>query len=240
MLRQARPGVRGSSDNTITGKNIAIIGDSYSTYYGWIPDGYLSWYATTGVDGENTAENDVNSVEQTWWKLLMAEKGYNLLINSSYSGSCICNTSFNGADGTATSFITRAANDLNSMSTEPDIIFVFGGTNDSGAGCPVGSLKYSDWTTDDLKQVLPSVCYLLNWLKNKHPNSTIIFITNGFVGNYNEMYISQEIRDGIASACAHYGVKNILVEGNEGTECTNIHPNQVGMIGIKDTIVESM
>lgn len=238
MLRQARPGVRGSSDNTITGKNIAIIGDSYSTYYGWIPDGYSSWYAADGVDGHNTAENDVNSVEQTWWKQMINEKGYNLLVNSSYSGSCVCNTTFGGGDGTATSFITRAAKDLEGKN--PDTIYIFGGTNDSGAGCPVGSLKYSDWTTDDLKQVLPAVCYLIDWNKTNFPNAEIVWITNGFVGTYGEMYISQEIRDGIASACTHYGVKNILVEGKEGTECTNIHPNQTGMVKIKDTIVADM
>ena len=42
-------------------KTVAILGDSYSTFDGYIPEGNACWYFTTPQ-----GENDVVSVEQTW------------------------------------------------------------------------------------------------------------------------------------------------------------------------------
>ncbi|MGN1154773.1 MAG: SGNH/GDSL hydrolase family protein, partial [Agathobacter sp.] len=45
------------------GTTMAILGDSYSTYDGYVPDDYATWYNDHG----NEAPNDMTSVEQTWW-----------------------------------------------------------------------------------------------------------------------------------------------------------------------------
>ena len=57
-------------------KTVAILGDSYSTFDGYIPEGNACWYFTTPQ-----GENDVVSVEQTWWYQFCEEGGYELLMN---------------------------------------------------------------------------------------------------------------------------------------------------------------
>ena len=123
-------------------QKISILGDSYSTFHGYVqPAGNLCWY---GVPGEKK-ENDVTKVEQTWWYCLVDSVSYVLERNNAYSGSTICNTGYEKADYSDRSFITRMT-DLG----KPDIILVFGGTNDSWAGVPIGDFKYADWTEGEL------------------------------------------------------------------------------------------
>lgn len=49
-------------------KNILIFGDSYSTFEGYIPDGFAVYYSKT-----EGGETDVRAVEDTWWYQLLKE-----------------------------------------------------------------------------------------------------------------------------------------------------------------------
>ena len=92
--------------SVLQGKNISILGDSYSTFIGWIPQGYAVWYNPT------SNKTDVHQVEDTWWWQLCDKTDCTLLVNSSYSGSTIGNTGYKGADATHSSFITRMKKDM--------------------------------------------------------------------------------------------------------------------------------
>ena len=61
---------------------------------------------------------------------------------------------YDGNDYTDRSFITRASN-LGC----PDIILVFGGTNDSWANSPLGEMKHEGYTSQDLFSFRPAVSY---------------------------------------------------------------------------------
>ena len=208
----------------MSGKKFSIIGDSYSTYKNWVPSGHSIWYSDTG----NNEANDVSSVKQTWWWMLSDEMKMSLLINTSWSGSTICNTGYNGSDSSSSSFITRMKEFVGEkmvISEKPDVIFIFGGTNDAWAGAPVGELKYSDWTAEDLKMVLPAFCYMLDYLKTWNPHARIINIVNtGF---------KSSITNGMKSACEHYEVENVVLS-DVGKESG--HPNRAGMMSIKNQI----
>ncbi|MBQ6902581.1 MAG: hypothetical protein IJN71_06195, partial [Oscillospiraceae bacterium] len=67
--------------------NVFIIGDSYSTYEGYIPEGYDFYYSDERKDNPI-----VNGVEKTWWNMLANENNLNIILNDSFSGSTICNT----------------------------------------------------------------------------------------------------------------------------------------------------
>ena len=83
--------------------NAIILGDSYSTFAGHVPEGYAVWYPTPYED--DTATRDVS---QTWWYQVMEEAGLNLLLNNSWSGSPLCYTGWNLVDCSKTSsFIYR-------------------------------------------------------------------------------------------------------------------------------------
>ena len=206
-------------------KNISILGDSYSTYGDWLPNSYEAWYADSG----NIKTNNVNDVSQTWWYKLLKDTKSSLLVNCSYSGSTICNTGYNGGDSSATSFITRMKTwigEQRKTDTKLNLIIIMGGTNDYWAGSPIGELKYSGWTSDDLKSVLPAFCYMLDYLKKWNPGAKIINVVNTEIGT--------AIPTGMAAACKHYGITNVtLASITKESE----HPNQTGMAEIEAAIL---
>ena len=151
-------------------KKISILGDSYSTFYGYvIPAGNACWY---GVPGEKK-ENDVKQVEETWWYRFIDEHGYKLECNNSYSGATICHTGYDKADFSDRSFVTR----MDSLGN-PDIIFIFGATNDCWAGAPLGEYKYERWAKEDLYQFRPAMAYMLDHMIDRYPNVEIYFLLN--------------------------------------------------------------
>ena len=177
-------------------KTFTILGDSYSTFEGYIPEGNACWYFTTPH-----GENDVTNVEQTWWHIFAKQNGYELLLNDSYSGSTICNTGYDGADYSDRAFITRM---FNVTAGNPDLIIVFGGTNDSWANAPIGELKYNDWTSSDMYSCLPSCCFMLEHLTAVAKDAQIVFLINS--------ELKEEITEGIIEACKHYGVQSLLLK----------------------------
>ena len=143
--------------------NTIIFGDSYSTFEKFVPDGYAVYYSEKG-----RPETDVTNVYQTWWHQVIAEANLNLVLNNSWSGSTICYTGYNNTDcSKSSSFIYRLHMmieqgffDKNNI----DTVFVFGGTNDTWADAPLGTMKYENWEHDDLYFVLPAISYFFKTL----------------------------------------------------------------------------
>lgn len=110
-----------------TRKSVSILGDSYSTFENYLqPDTNAVWYFQ-----QPRKNNDVRSVDQTWWYKFIKESGYRLCVNNSFSGATICHTGYRKEDYSDRSFVTR----MNNLGC-PDLIFIFGATNDSWAGAP--------------------------------------------------------------------------------------------------------
>lgn len=202
---------------------VLILGDSYSTFEGYIPDGYDSWYYK-----DIKQDTDVNRVEQTWWKMLLESTRSELALNCSWSGTPICHSGY-GGDWSSSSFITRfdqLVQDGFFMDRKIDTVFLFGGTNDSWANSPIGELLFSDWTREDLFSVLPAFCYLLNRMKQFLPHARIICIIN--------TELKQEITDGFKVVCDKFGVESIKLQDIE--KCSG-HPNKVGMRQIYEQVL---
>lgn len=209
-------------------RTMAILGDSYSTYKGWIPDDYLHWYADEG----NDCENDMRSVEQTWWRMLVKAHNLDLVANCSYSGSTVCNTGYDASDASKTSFIYRMKRELGegrTKGTPPEILLVFGGTNDFWAQSPVGKIKYEAWTEEDLKAFAPAFCYMMEYLLRFNPKSRIYNVVND--------EITGELKAIMAKVCGHFEIPNIELTG---IEKENGHPNIAGMTSIKEQIERSI
>lgn len=207
--------------SAIAQKSISILGDSYSTYQGYIsPNTNEMWY----FEPNNPEATDVTDVKQTWWWQVCKDGGYKLEQNNSYSGSTICYTGYNGEDYTPRSFITRASN-LGC----PDIILVFGGTNDSWANSPIGEMKYEGWTADDLKAYRPAVCYLGQYLYNRYPNTQVYFLLN--------TELKPEIGEAMQDVCNRFGFKMIVLH-DIGKQWG--HPNIAGMKSIADQVLNAL
>lgn len=203
-------------------KSISILGDSYSTFQGYLqPDTNAVWY-WDNVEAMNT---DVHHVRETWWHQFIKKNGYRLCVNNSFSGSTICYSGYKtvGPDFTDYSdraFVTR----LDKLGC-PDIIFVFGGTNDSWAGSPIGEYKYSGWTREDLFSFRPAMACLLEKLIDHYPNVKIYFLLNDD--------LRDEIDESVKTICSHYEVDLIeLVDIHK----INGHPSVKGMRQICEQI----
>lgn len=201
-------------------KSFSILGDSYSTYEGYIPKEYPSWY---GAWDEN-----VQSVEDTWWYKLSDNLGMQLLCNCSYSGSTVCTTGYEDVKDPNQAFVIRMKDyfgEKNISDMKPDILFVEGGINDSYANSPIGEVQYANWTKEDLKKALPAFCYMLDYLKTYNPNVRIICLFS--------FTVSLEIETGYLEACEHYGIEYLVFPSGE---LNNGHPTTKGHQCIYETV----
>jgi len=204
--------------------NVFIMGDSYSTYQGYIPEGYRYYYGDERMDSPV-----VRGVHKTWWNMLAKEKDLNIVKNDSFSGSTICNT-VREVLTVESSFVSRMDKYIaEHFFAEHEIgtMLIFGGTNDSWIDAPVGSLKYSDWTAEDLKQVLPAFCYLIS--KAAKAVENIIVILNAD--------LKTEITDGLAEACEANKIPYVRLED---IDKENGHPTEQGMKQICEQVAKSL
>lgn len=201
-------------------KSVSILGDSYSTFENYLtPDTNEVWYFDRRQDC-----TDVTQVEETWWYQFITNQGLRLERNNSFSGATISATGYDKADYSSRAFFNRMWN-LGS----PDIILIFGATNDSWAHSPIGEFKYSGWTKDDLYSFRPAMAYLLRHIKARYPNVEIYFIMN--------CDLSEEITSSCATICSHYGIEMISLQG---IDKLNGHPSIKGMRQIAEQLGEAI
>lgn len=197
---------------------LAVLGDSYSTFAGFIPKGNACWY-NSPADHKRT---DVTKVEQTWWWQVANEGGYKLGAIESYSGATVCNTGYRDEDYSDRSFVTRCTNLGN-----PDIILICGATNDSWANAPIGDYKYANWKRVDLYFFRPAMAKMLNDVKLHYPNVEVYFILN--------TELKKEINESVLEVCKHYDVPVIeLVDIDKKSS----HPSVKGMKAIAQQVLK--
>lgn len=208
-------------------KNLLIIGDSYSTYEGYIPEGYGPYYTKQGG-------TDLTSVEQTWWHRYVSENGINLVRNDSWSGATVCYTGRVSPEwGYNTSFVNR----MHKMMDEDffnkeniDTVFIFGATNDSWLETtPKGEVIFEGWREEDLYSTLPAIAYMIAKLKEAIPGGNIVFIIN--------TELEDCITKGVKEASEHFGTSYIELSDIDKSEG---HPTVLGMMQIADQIREAV
>ena len=202
-------------------KTVSVFGDSYSTFEGYLtPSTNAVWY-----DLKHAAnKTDVERVTQTWWHQLIRRNGWRLCVNNSYSGSTICNTGYDGNDYSDRSFVNR----MDNLGC-PDIIFIFGATNDCWSGAPLGEYQYEGIRPDQLWQFRPAMAYMLAWMKDRYINTELYFILN--------CDMKEEINESVYTICKHYGVPVITLKNIDKMQG---HPSVKGMEQIAAQIEEAI
>ena len=197
-------------------KKVSILGDSYSTFQNVNPEGYNPFYPND--------RNDVTEVSQTWWDLYIKAKGYQLEKNDSWGGSTICGTGYGRMDASRNNFISRV-----DRLGDPDIIFIFGGTNDAWANAPLGEYQWSDWTKDDCKSFRPAMACLIDMLKKQYPKAQLYSILNS--------ELRDTFNESMREVCNHCGVQ--LIELHD-IDKQNGHPSIAGMKSICEQLMEAI
>lgn len=191
---------------------VSIMGDSYSTFKGSMPNYYDTFYPNQFCG--------VTEQSQQWWQQVIDANGWVLEKNDSYSGSTVCCRGYNHDDYSDRAFVSR----LNRIGN-PDILFIFGGTNDDWTNEPFGEYKYANWTKEDLYGYRPAMAYLLANLRALYPNMKIYSILNDGM--------SENLGESMREICKHYDVPVIAVEG---IEKRMNHPTLDGMKKIAEQI----
>ena len=208
-------------------KNMLIIGDSYSTFAGYIPEEYAVYY--TGEWG-----TDVRRVEETWWHNFVTRHGINLSLNDSWSGSTVCYTGRNSPEyGYRSSFVNRMHLMIEDGFFERekiDTVVIFGATNDSWLDTtPKGELMLDGWREEDLYSTLPAIAYMLAKLKEILPDGNIIYLIN--------TELQDCISEAVKAASDHFGTSYVELSDIDKSEG---HPTVLGMRQIADQLTEAI
>ena len=229
-----------STSLSFAGKVVSIMGDSISTFEGWIPV----------EDGHNLnhrkrypQSNLFEDVRLTWWHMLINNLGAKLGVNDSWAGSMVSNTATTnsgdiGPDACMAS-ITRIPN-LGSNGT-PDLIFLYGGTNDAARSVPIGTFDPSKYQQVDLTSSTWSTfadAYAVAIMRMQHyyPDAKIIAMTPTWTTSYYTPQKLDEVAKMIKEVCDYFGVAVVdlrkcgINQNNlDKTLGDGIHPSALGM-----------
>ena len=194
---------------------VGIMGDSISTFEGIIPSDHRPYYTNPPASG-----CDVDSWQKTYWGQLITNYWHcELDVNTSWSGSSVAD----GKEGSVrTPFVDHSRLDL---FKNPDVIILFGGTNDASAsnGIGLGEFNY-DTPLDKMnttKRFRDAYIYVIRYLQEKHPGVIIICI----IGTH----VTGEYGNSVETIAKHFGLPYVDFRGDtKVTIYSGSHPNAAG------------
>jgi len=208
----------------------SILGDSFSALEGYVdPDSNdpFIYYNDIGVTGP----------ELMWWSKVVDSTGWVLERNNSFSGALVCNFEdfVTGEHYAPNSYIRRMDNLGN-----PNVILVFGGTNDIYKKAPLGDYEYSGWTEEQLCTFRPAMAYLLESLKQHHPRAKIYLLVDMELC-ISDTTIDDETRQAFIESmhhiASHYNVSCIDLYGIHKDLW---HPDVQGQEDIARQVIEAL
>lgn len=195
------------------GKKISILGNSRSTYKGYIPSSNRSYYP----------KGDVNDVTKTWWWIVLKTIGASLEVNNSYSAGRITNTH------------PSYPNDLSRIGNlgNPDFIFLWGGVNDQNNGIEVGTIDFSLLDEElDQSKFAPALILLIRSLISSYSDSQIIMFIEDDLGD--DYYMA------IHDISTNFGLKIIDLSNLSTSKFDALHYNAKGMIQVANETIRQL
>ncbi|MBQ7342513.1 MAG: hypothetical protein IJW42_04575 [Alistipes sp.] len=214
---------------SVTKTRVSIIGDSISTFEGWMPSGYVKFYPIA-------SNPTVVSASQTYWYKLIYKYMSNAMLdmNIAWSGTVVARSTdetYLASDhGAGHCFVERFRDD---GMGNPDVIILHGGTNDVGNRgksiavhpnypiygatdytkdmCPtdaelaaVFAAADAETTWDGLLELndtsfVEAYVKLLSMMHNKYPTAKVVMV----IGDW----IHAGTRQAILKIASHYGTK---------------------------------
>jgi hypothetical protein len=150
------------------GKFFSVLGDSISTL-----DGYSTPADAVFYNRDVCLRSDVYAPSDTWWGQVIERLGGSILINNSISGSMVSKHPLCEIPSYGCSSLRTAS--LGNGDITPDVIMIFMGINDWGAGVPI----FRDEGSGDGDLSVFSVAYsvMLKSIKDSYPTAEIWCLT---------------------------------------------------------------
>ena len=221
---------------TSTTVRVGIMGDSISTFKGWIPSNFAAYYPHTNT----TTGNALLDVTETWWYRLIYDLMPEATLdrNLSYSGSFVTKID----DGKARdewTFPTRCA-----MYEDPDIVIIHGGTNDRGvsrgAMVPLGTYDYDTPVDElDIRAFRSAYIKTILQLQANYPGVQIVCLINSVLYKENttdetKNYI--RLSQSIQAIADHYGLPVVSLKDVTYGTLDGLHPDPDGSLVIANIV----
>lgn len=145
----------GTGESVYKDKTLSILGDSISTFAGYIPEGNATYYPS----------GTVQNVADTWWHKLYTALGMTLDVNNSWSGSRVTTTGGEASAGC----MTRCQ----SLGTSPDVIIVWMGINDFNNEVPLGTYDGKSAVPTSTTTFREAYGIMLNKILTKYQSSEV-------------------------------------------------------------------
>lgn len=220
-----------------SGKKLSILGDSISTFEGYIPAGNRVYYPAAGVD----------YVTDTWWYKLMLALDMQLEVNESWGGSRVTTT-----DGeTKAGCMTRCQN-----LGDPDVVIVYMGINDFDNEVALGTWNGSTALPSVTTTFREAYAIMLNKILTAYKTAEVWVCTltqaerNGSEGfpeiNDNDVPLSEfnkaimELADVFGVRVLHHHSCGLTYQNMDVFDPNLLHPNKYGHSLIANNDIREM
>ena len=191
---------------------VGVIGDSISSFSGYIPSGYKAYYPKSDCD--------VDKWYKTYWGILIQQYwNAELDVNCSWSGGCVAPGVSGKTEGS--DFVTRCTDFIN-----PNVILLFGGTNDAilSNGVALGDYNY-DLPFGSLNtncRFRDSYIAVIKAIQANYPEAKIIIILGD--------HVTGEYATSVEEIAKHYEIPYVDFRDDKNvTKYSGSHPNYNGM-----------
>ena len=216
---------------TFEGLGLSILGDSISTFDGWIPSGFNVAYP---VEGELT------DVSQTWWMLLLEDTGMELYANNSSSGSQCAGDSLAEEIQYACSTF-RLSFLMGKQGKMPDIIIIYMGTNDLLNGIPIGDNDGTKIVEEGkIDNFSDAYSLILDKLASDYPASQIYCCTLAQVGDWGTSQPFVMLESGIGLTAKDYSDCIRTIAENKGIPVIDLYNCGIEIDNLHDMTIDGV
>lgn len=239
----------------LNGKVCSILGDSISTFRGYIPTDHV-FNGEVYANPATYPSRDVTAWTDTWWGQIISKLGMTLGVNDSWSGSRVHNSSDSDlpASNVGPNVCMAGLQRIQKLGTNgtPDVIFVYGGTNDAkfvNTGTFDSSQVYSavDLTTTKWSDFAASYVAMIMRLQHFYPDAILVALKPMFVSSWYDHAKLSAYCAVIEKICDYFGVICIDLR-KSGINYSNIssrlpdglHPGKAQMTNMANYIMSRL
>lgn len=199
----------------LAGSSFSILGDSISTFQGYIPAGYYDFFPGNG---------QVNAVEDTWWQIVAGDLGLTLCVNGSSSGATVVGDSTGTENPQCACNEFRTSNLAGPEGACPDVIIVYLGTNDLLEAVPLGDNDgMSEVKAGKIDTFSDAYTLMLDKLQANYPSARIYCCTLLQIGTYGTQTPYVEMVNGEQLTSEDYGEVITRIAKNKGLSVIDLH-----------------
>ncbi len=202
------------AENGMQGLGLSVVGDSISTYEGWIPEGFNGFYPENG---------ELTDASQLWWQRLLKDTGMELCANNSSAGStCAGDSDKEDIQSGCSSF--RLSYTVGKQGRLPDIIIVYMGTNDLLESVPIGDNDGTALVEEgEIDNFSDAYCMMLDKLESEYPIARIYCCTLTQVGDWGTERPYEPMENSLGMTAKDYSERIRLIADTRGLPVIDLY-----------------